>query len=198
MVFVTEPTKILEAMKAAVTALEPLEPDERDRAIRWIATTLGVSDAVPAAGGGGGSGGGGSGGGGSGGGGGPSTEHAGIDGKTPKAFMAEKKPTTDVERFACLGYYLTNARKQPQFKTRDISTLATEAAQPKMSNASQVGKDAVRANFLAGAGGGKRQMTDLGERVVEALPDQEAVKRVRAEVPKRRKRTRKSSKSSKS
>jgi hypothetical protein len=64
-----------------------------------------------------------------------------------------------------------------------------------MSNASQVGKDAVKAQLLAAAGGGTRQITDLGERVVHALPDREAAKQVRAEAPKRRRRARKNSKS---
>jgi hypothetical protein len=177
MASMTDPGEILDAMRAAVTALEPLENEEQAEALRWIAKTLKVSDVVeapieePIV---------------------PNEDVGGDKDQTPKAFMAEKRPSTDLERYTCLAYYLTHHKGTQEFKTRDISKLNTEAAQPKMSNASQVGKDAVKAKLLAGAGGGKRQITDFGERVVRALPDKEAVKAVRAEVPKPRRRSRKS------
>jgi hypothetical protein len=43
--------------------------------------------------------------------------------------------------------------------------------------------------YLMAAGGGKKQITNLGEAIVEALPDREAVKQAIAENrPRRRKR----------
>jgi hypothetical protein len=48
-----------------------------------------------------------------------------------KDFLTEKAPKTDVERIACLAYYLTHYRSTPHFKTLDLSLLNTEAAQPK-------------------------------------------------------------------
>ena len=51
---------------------------------------------------------------------------------SPKEFILQKQPQTDVERVACLGYYLTHYRDVPQFKTLDISKVNTEAAQPKV------------------------------------------------------------------
>ncbi len=51
-----------------------------------------------------------------------------------KEFMREKSPKTDIERITCLAYYLTHYRDTPHFKTLDLSTLNTEAAQPKFSN----------------------------------------------------------------
>ena len=36
-----------------------------------------------------------------------------------KEFLYEKKPQTDVERIACLAYYLTHYRTTPHFKTTD-------------------------------------------------------------------------------
>src|SRR5437879_2148026 len=33
-----------------------------------------------------------------------------------KEFLAAKRPTTDVERVACLAYYLTHAKNKPHFK----------------------------------------------------------------------------------
>lgn len=53
----------------------------------------------------------------------------------PKEFMVQKRPRTDIERVACLGFYLTHYRDTPHFKTLDISKLNTEAAQPKFTNA---------------------------------------------------------------
>src|SRR3972149_5704868 len=54
---------------------------------------------------------------------------------SPKDFLLEKQPKTDVERIACLAYYLTHYRSMPHFKTIDLSILNTEAAQPEFANA---------------------------------------------------------------
>ena len=50
---------------------------------------------------------------------------------TPKEFMLQKQPNTDVERVACLAYYLAHYRDIPHFKTTDINKLNTDAAQIK-------------------------------------------------------------------
>src|ERR1044072_48666 len=170
----TEPAKILEAMQTAVTALEPLEPAERADALAWIAKTQGAGPALGAATGAGA--------------GGTDPQGGGGDDLTPKQFVAAKRPDSELERYLCLAYYLTHHRAEPAFKTDDISRLAVEAAQPKFTNASQRGKDAVKDQLLAAAGAGKRQLTDLGERVVEALPDRQTVKEIRAEARKPRRR----------
>lgn len=101
---------------------------------------------------------------------------AAASGMTPKQFLAAKKPDTDYERVACLGYYLTNARDTPHFKTADISKIATEAAYKFSNAATSVHHASVTYKFLAPAGGGKKQMTVLGEDVVDAMPDREKVK----------------------
>lgn len=91
--------------------------------------------------------------------------------QSPKAFLAEKQPHTDIDRVACLAFYLTNYRQQPHFKTLDISKLNTEAAQPKFANAAYAVNNAAHRGFLAGAPGGSKQITSLGEHYVLALPD---------------------------
>jgi hypothetical protein len=108
---------------------------------------------------------------------------------TPKVFMAEKKPASDVERIACLAYYLSRHRQTPAFKTRDLTSLNTEAAQRKLSNAAFAARNAVTQEYLSLAGGGKKQITVRGEALVEALPDRDRVKEALATVPapKRRK-----------
>lgn len=93
-----------------------------------------------------------------------------------KEFMLEKDPRTDVERIACLAYYLTHYRSQPHFKTVDISALNVEAAQPRFSNAAFTSKNAVKAGFIVPSIKGQRQLSAAGERFVRALPDREQAK----------------------
>lgn len=47
---------------------------------------------------------------------------------SPKEFLLEKLPQTDVERVVCLAYYLTHYEDTPYFQTIDISKLNAEAA----------------------------------------------------------------------
>jgi hypothetical protein len=102
---------------------------------------------------------------------------ANLLGLTPKQFIAQKRPKTQYERIACLAYYLTNARGTPQFVTDDITALNTEAAQHPILNAPQIVRDtAQKYRYLTGAGDRNKQITVLGEAVVEALPNRDAVK----------------------
>jgi hypothetical protein len=97
-------------------------------------------------------------------------------GQTIKQFVTAKRPETQYERVACLAYYLTHVSNTPEFKTRDITAANTSAAQPKLSNPSQVVGDATKTyKYLSSAGKGAKQITALGEAVVEALPNREAV-----------------------
>ena len=93
---------------------------------------------------------------------------------SPKDFVFQKRPNTRIERIACLAYYLTHHRDTPHFKTIDISKLNTEAAQTKLSNASYAVNDATRSGLLATATKGMKQLSALGEKYVEALPDRAA------------------------
>jgi len=107
---------------------------------------------------------------------------------TPKEFLRSKKTITDLERFICLAFYLANVRDVQHFKTRDITALNTEAAGGKFSNAATTANNAVKqSGFLSHAGGGKKQLTPLGEDVVKALPNREAMAEVIAAAPKKRK-----------
>jgi hypothetical protein len=97
---------------------------------------------------------------------------------SPKDFLMEKAPKTDVERIACLAYYLTHYRGTPHFKTLDISALNTEAAQPKFSNTAYSTNNAVKLGYIVPSTKGQRQLSGLGERFVRALPDRNAAKEV--------------------
>lgn len=108
---------------------------------------------------------------------------------SPKQFMMEKQPRSDVERVACLAYYLTHYRNTPHFKTLDISKLNTEAAQVKFSNASLAVDNAAKTNYLVPATKGNKQLSGPGEQFVQALPDREKARAIMASArPRRRSR----------
>lgn len=112
-----------------------------------------------------------------------------IDGQTPKQFMAAKRPMTDVEKVTCLAYYLTHFRNTPHFKTEEITSLNTEAAQPTFSNTTVAANNAVQKSLLSLAGGAKKQITAWGDELVDALPEREKAKAVLDSIPGKKKRT---------
>lgn len=109
---------------------------------------------------------------------------------SPKEFMREKQPKTDIERVACLAYYLAHYRDTPYFKTLDISKLNTEAAQIKFSNPAFSVVNATNTGYLTGAGKGNKQLTSHGEELVNALPDREKAKAAVANQHRRKPRRR--------
>lgn len=104
----------------------------------------------------------------------------------PKEFLAQKQPHTDVERIACLAYYLTHFRETPFFKTLDLAKLNTEAAYPKFPNAAYAANNAVNTGYLAPASAGQRQISAAGEQFVQALPDRVAAKALMTKARRRR------------
>ena len=104
-----------------------------------------------------------------------------------KDFIRDKAPRTDIERVACLAYYLTHYRDILHFKTIDLSSLNTEAAQPKLSNATYAVDNATKAGILVPAVKGAKQLSAAGEYFVQALPDRDAAKASLSNMrPKRR------------
>lgn len=111
---------------------------------------------------------------------------------SPKQFILEKKPRTDVDRIACLAYYLTHYRGQSEFKTIDLSSLNTEAAQVKFSNTAQAVDNAAKAGLLVAASKGGKQLSALGEVYVSQLPDYDKAREtMREHRPFRKSRRRK-------
>jgi len=106
----------------------------------------------------------------------------------PKEFLFQKQPRTDIERIACLAYYLTHYRDTRHFKTIDLSKLNTEAAQIKFSNTAFAVVNATNAGLLTSAGRGAKQLSALGERYVDALPDRDAAKEILTSMRVRRRR----------
>lgn len=95
---------------------------------------------------------------------------------TPKEFLLQKQPNTNIERVACLAYYLTHYRDVQQFNIIDINKLNTEAGQIKLSDASCTVRDAVTSGYLAAATMGMKRLSAEGVRYVEAMPDRDAIK----------------------
>lgn len=110
---------------------------------------------------------------------------------SPKEFLIDKQPTTDVERVVCLAYYLTHYRDTPHFKTIDISKLNTEAAQRKFSNAANSVDNANRSDYLVPSTKGQKQLGFIGEAFVDALPNHEEAKMAVKNLKPKRKRTQK-------
>jgi hypothetical protein len=106
---------------------------------------------------------------------------------SPKQFMLEKQPRTDVEKVACLAYYLTHYRETPFFKTLDVSKLNTEAAQTKFANPTVAVDNAGKQNYLVPASKGNKQLSALGEQFVQALPDRDKARAIMANSRPRRK-----------
>jgi hypothetical protein len=106
----------------------------------------------------------------------------------PKDFLFQKSPQTDVDRVVCLAYYLTHFRDTRHFKTVDISLLNTEGAQVKFSNPAFAVANAANAGLVVPAGKGFKQLSALGERYVEALPDRDKAKEVLSSIRTRRSR----------
>lgn len=95
---------------------------------------------------------------------------------SPKEFLLEKQPRTDVERIACLAFYLTHYRDTPHFKTLELSKLNTEAAQQKFANAANATNNAVKMGYLIPSSKGQRQLGAAGEQFVRALPDRDSAR----------------------
>ena len=172
----------LKAFNAIVSALQSVPEDVRPRLIRSVFTFLGYSDVV-------------------------ATPHASAEAPvpaqhrtstkpsgfsedrslSPKEFLFQKKPVTDIERMACLAYYLAHYRGTAHFKTLDLSTLNTEAAQIKFANAAGAVENATTAGLLVQAGKGAKQLSAAGELYVQNLPDRDAAKAAIAHIRPRRK-----------
>ena len=170
----------LTALGVVLEALEPLKEDKRLFVLRTTMDRLGIDSAAagirisPAA---------------------PLTSSINSQPGTPiagisaKEFMKAKQPSTDVQRIACLAYYLTHNRNTTHFKTLDLTRLNTEAAGGSFSNPAVAVMHATSSyGYLAAAGGGKKQITALGEDIVTALPDQEQVKSIVAQSKSRKRK----------
>lgn len=104
---------------------------------------------------------------------------------SPKDFLLQKRPATDVQKITCLAYFLATYRDTPHFTTRDLSRLNMEAAQIPFANIAYSASNAAKSGYLVPAGKERRQLSAHGEQFVIALPDQAAAKAVMAQRQKK-------------
>jgi hypothetical protein len=102
------------------------------------------------------------------------------DAPSVKEFMHERKPQTDVERVACLAYFLARFRDVPHIRTKDITEIMKESAHRPFSNTAVAVDNATKQGYLVPSIKGRKQISAYGERFVEALPDREAAKEIMA------------------
>lgn len=114
--------------------------------------------------------------------------------KDARAFVRIKRPETDVQRVACLGYFLTQTTGKPGFSSKDVSKAHTDSGGSSINMTRALDNATRKAKYLSNRGPREKQLTTLGEDVVVALPDQAAVKNVEAAAKSRGKRRAKKSK----
>jgi len=167
----------LKAMETTLAALLPLDPDERQRVFDWLVAKVGVRSSVAGAATGTGRGTAGG-----------TTASGGAVSGTIKQFLKDKSPDEDVARAAALAYFLTHAKNQATYKTGDLTTARSDAALANF-NMSRAVSTAQRAGYLTTAGKrGTYQITSTGEALVEAMPDADLIKKVKAKGTRRRRR----------
>src|SRR4030065_690478 len=172
----TKRTDSTTVLVTVVGALELLH-DEKDR--QWVlqsaASKFNVTLQMPDTGGQGGSGG-------ALGAGVTADVQSAITKKDVRAFIRIKKPATDVQRVACLGYYLVHTTGQPGFTSKDVATAHTNSGGSKINLTRAIDNATRRSKYISARSGREKQLTTLGEDVVNALPDQEGVKTIEADA----------------
>src|SRR5258708_5930694 len=154
----------LKAMESALAALRPLDTETRQRVLIWLAAKLRLE--APAADGEKKD---------------PNAPSAPGRFATIKEFLKQKTPVDDVGRVTALAYFLTHGDKLPTYKIEDLAKGRIDAALAKF-NMSRAVATAKRAGYVTTAPAhGTYQITALGESLVDAMPDAEAVKKVRAQ-----------------
>lgn len=92
--------------------------------------------------------------------------------KNARAFMRIKKPQTDIQRVTCLGYFHAATTGTQSFASKDIDALNTAYGGTKINLHRSLDNALRRSKYLAVFKGHEKQLTPLGEDVVDALPDQ--------------------------
>lgn len=166
----------LKAMEATLSALEPLSADEQQRVLDWLVSKLGLEAPMLR-------------------GDGEGLDILGVDGGgigrlgTIKQFLKGKRPDNDVARAIALGYYLTHALGKETFTAADLSRARTDAALANF-NVSRGAANARGSGYLTTTGArGTLKITSVGESLVEAMPDKEAMKKATTQRRRPRRKT---------
>ena len=107
--------------------------------------------------------------------------------KDVRAFIRLKKPETDVERVACLGYFLAKTAGAPGFTAKDVKQAHIDSGGSAINLPRALDNATRGAKYLSSRGPREKQLTTLGEDVVEALPNREAVNLLKQKPARKRK-----------
>ncbi len=161
--------KDVQAVKAIHSVLVNLDPGTRTRVLRAVGALLQMPDAAPV--------------GTPGAGGAPSPAGTGqqipadLQNLNIAAFVTSKRPADTYQRLACLAYYLEQREGKTDIFAKDLTKANTDARQLRISNIATFLDLATRRHgFFTAAGRGKKRLSARATAVVEALPDQAAVK----------------------
>ncbi|MBI2635136.1 MAG: hypothetical protein HYW79_01165 [Parcubacteria group bacterium] len=124
------------------------------------------------------------------------SQSAGLD-TSMADFVKNKNPKNEYQRVAVIAYYREYKQNRKEFKNAEMSQANTqEARQPKISNITDVvTKARDRYKFLTkGTGKATHQLSTHGADIVNALPDQESVKKLIAGAKSRKPRKKKKEK----
>ena len=160
-------------MQSALAALQPLNPEARQRVLAWLAPKLGLEVAAA------------------------NDSDRDVDAPGPtgnlgtiKQFLKLKAPNDDVARVTTLAYFLTHGKNLVMYKIEELSKARVEAALSKFNMSRALSNAQHIAGYVTNAGKhGTYQITATGEALVEAMPDVEAVKKVKTQGKKRRRRS---------
>lgn len=121
---------------------------------------------------------------------------AAISRNDVRTFMRLKRPIYDTQRVACLGYFHMRTTGQQGFSSKDIGKLHTDSGGTAINMTRALDNATRRARYLSNRGPREKQLTTLGEDIVQALPDQQAVTNAeeQARHPHKRRKKKKSKK----
>jgi len=169
-----QPVDELTPVRVVHDALSPLEPETRVRVLQAVMTLLQIPPQItagalqqappaPVAGG---------------------QLGVPVDTTTIDKFVARKRPTNTYQKLACLAYYLEHRENKVDLSVKDLRKGNTDARQSAISNISRFLDLATRSHgFFTAAGHGKKRLSTRGASVVDALPDQAAVKNALQQNP---------------
>jgi len=101
-----------------------------------------------------------------------------ISKNDPRAFIRIKRPVYDVQRVACLGYFHMKTTGHRGFSSKGILKLHTDSGGSKINLPRALDNATRQSKYLSNRNLREKQLTTLGEDVVEALPDQDTVAKV--------------------
>lgn len=173
--------KIMDATKVITDTLEPLESEERTRAIRAALTILGdknIPNNSPPSGNGGGGGNG-------------NTDVS----MTAKAYFELKEPKNKGEDFATAARYREKYNNAETSTKADLEEMIKKARRNFDGNNFTRDIDNARAKGLFNKGTGKDSavLSHYGQNYVDAMPDREAVKKLKKPTKKKTARKKKAS-----